>query len=438
MVYFQLQKDSSTDEKMKEASKDVHDYLAQILEKVGMETGASSTTMVSYALSALLLLLLCYVVHWITRKVFLRFVTSFAQKTKNQWDDAVIKNLVFDRLAHITPALVLYLFSSVVFQWSENINHFVERMALAYMVLMVARAVDGFLSAIVDIYRNFDKAKNRPIRSYIQVTKIFLYIIAGILLISSLLDKDPTGILFSLGGMSAILLLVFKDSIMGLVASVQLVNNDMVRRDDWITLPQYGVDGDVMDITLNTVKIKNFDNTISTVPTYALISGAFQNWRGMQESGGRRIKRAINVDMNTIHFCDSDMIERFREFDLLQDYLEEKLSELKAQNITGAEQSRVTNGRRLSNVGTFRAYIVAYLKKHPQINKELTFLVRQLAPGELGLPIELYVFCSDKVWANYEAIQGDIFDHLLAIMPEFGLKPFQHASGNDFQKAFIH
>jgi miniconductance mechanosensitive channel len=420
-------------ETIKEVSGNLHAFIEGFLgERLGMVEG-SVLTVTSYLVAAVLLLVVCVVVHFMTRKVLLRFIGKMAEKTKNQWDDKIIKNKVFDRLSHIAPALVLYLFASLAFDWNDEVTSFVEKMALAYMILMVARAMDGFLSALVDIYRDYDKAKNKPIKSYVQVGKIFLYIVTGIFLVAAVLGKDPSGILVGLGGLSAVLLLVFKDSIMGLVASVQLTNNDMVRRGDWITVPSYGTDGDVIDIGLNTIKIRNFDKTISTLPTTALINGAFQNWRGMQESGGRRIKRAIHIDMNTIKFCDAQMMEDFKKFELLKDYIDDKSKEVLTKPET---EATVTNGRRLTNVGTFRAYIVAYLKDHEMINKELTFLVRQLAPGELGLPIELYVFSSDKVWSNYEAIQGDIFDHLLAILPEFGLKAFQHATGNDFQKAF--
>ncbi len=235
--------------------------------------------------------------------------------------------------------------------------------------------------------------------------------------------------------MTAVLLLIFKDSILGLVAGIQISSNDMVRLGDWVEMPKHGADGDVIDISLTTVKIQNFDKTITTIPTYTMVSDSFKNWRGMSQSAGRRIKRNINIDMRSVKFCDESMLERFASFRHISEYIARKKDELTKFNAeNGIDDSVLVNGRRMTNLGTFRAYLEGYLRNHPKINKDMTFLVRQLQPTETGLPIEIYVFCSDKIWANYEAIQADIFDHILAVIPEFDLKVFQNPTGADFEK----
>ncbi|MEC4678590.1 MAG: mechanosensitive ion channel domain-containing protein, partial [Nitrospirota bacterium] len=255
-----------------------------------------------------------------------------------------------------------------------------------------------------------------------------------ILIISALLDETPFYLLSGLGALTAVFMLIFKDAILGFVAGIQLTANKMVTHGDWIEMPKYGADGDVLEVSLTTVKIQNWDKTITTIPTYALISESFKNWRGMSESGGRRIKRAITIDMSTIQFCSDEMIEKFSKIRPIKVYIETKMKELTEYNtIHDLDDANIVNRRRLSNIGTFRAYVVAYLENHPKIHQDMTFLVRQLAPGEHGLPIEIYVFCNDTAWARYEAIQADIFDHLLAAVPEFGLKVFQNPSGNDFK-----
>jgi miniconductance mechanosensitive channel len=262
-----------------------------------------------------------------------------------------------------------------------------------------------------------------------------LAVLTVVLIISRLLDKSPWALLSGIGALTAVIMLVFKDSILGFVASVQLTTNDMVRRGDWIEMPKYGADGDVIEVSLNTVKVQNWDKTISTIPTYQLMQDTFKNWRGMSESGGRRIKRALYIDMNSIAFCDEEMLRRFEKIELLKDYLHEKRHEVAATNEGIGDPDMPTNLRRLTNVGTFRAYVVAYLRAHPKIHKDMTFLVRQLPPNDTGLPIEIYVFSNDQDWARYEAIQADLFDHFLAVLPEFGLRVFQLPSGADFAHA---
>jgi miniconductance mechanosensitive channel len=289
------------------------------------------------------------------------------------------------------------------------------------------------LNSVVDIYRTFEFAKRMPIKGFIQIIKILVALMGIITILAVVLKKDPSNLIAGMGAMTAVLLLIFKDSIMGFVAGIQLSTNKMVHIGDWIEMGKFGADGDVIDITLTTVKVQNWDKTISTIPAYALISDSFKNWRGMSEAEGRRIKRSVNIDMNTIKFCTNEMLEKFRRFGLISGYLGEKQKELAGFNAANKiDDSEMVNGRRITNIGTFRAYVAAYLRCHPKVNKDMTFIIRQLEPTSKGLPIQIYVFCTDKAWANYEGIQSDIFDHILAIVPEFELKVFQQPAGADF------
>ncbi len=291
------------------------------------------------------------------------------------------------------------------------------------------------MSSIVEIYRTLEVSKTRPIKGYIQVAKIFLYVVGGVSVLTTLMGRSPWGVLSGIGAMTAVILFVFKDTILGLVAGMQLAWNDMLRPGDWIAMPKYGADGTVTDISLHTVKVQNWNKTVATVPTYALISESFVNWRGMEESGGRRIKRSISIDLSSIKFCTEEMLDRFEKFQFLTEYIRSKREEIAADNKKhDFDPSQKVNGRRLTNLGTFRAYMKAYLEHHPKIRRDMTFLVRHLPPTEHGLPIEIYVFSSDQAWANYEAIQADIFDHLFAVIPEFDLRVFQYPTGNDLQR----
>jgi miniconductance mechanosensitive channel len=283
-----------------------------------------------------------------------------------------------------------------------------------------------------DIYERLTKNKKRPIKGYLQVVGIIVYIFGGVIIIGTLTGQSVFQLMAGIGAMTAILLLIFKDTIMSFVASIQITSYDLVKVGDWIEVPAYGVDGDVMDMSLHTIKIRNFDKTFSTLPTHKLIEVSFKNWRGMVETGGRRIKRSIYIDTSSIKFCDEAMLNRFKKFELLKDYIDEKLDEIKKDNEErGVDTSELINGRRLTNVGTFRAYLKLYLKKRKDIHKELTFLIRQLSPGPHGLPIEIYVFTTTTAWVDYEDIQADIFDHIFAVIPEFELNAFQSPTGAD-------
>jgi miniconductance mechanosensitive channel len=299
------------------------------------------------------------------------------------------------------------------------------------MVLVGYFAISALLNGCLDIYRKFAISKEIPIRSFVQVAKLILFVITAIILMSILLDKNPIYFLSGLGAITAVLMLIFKDAILGLVAGVQLAANRMVARGDWIEMPKYGADGNVVDIALTTVKVQNWDNTITTVPTYALISDSFKNWRGMQESGGRRIKRSLKIDINTVRFCDEAHLKELRKIDLLSDYLKEREAEIaKERSAHKGSGDHHINARALTNLGTFRAYVRAYVKNHPLIHQELTVLVRQLASTENGLPLEIYVFSKDKDWVAYEGLQADIFEHVFAILPAFKLRAFQR--GTDY------
>lgn len=306
-----------------------------------------------------------------------------------------------------------------------------------YLIIIALFVIDGVLNFARSIWDQLPVGKRFPAKSFIQAAKLVINLVGCIFILSALLGKSPLVFFSGLGAVTAILLLIFKDAILGLVAGFQLSVNNMVMVGDWIEMPGPGADGEVVDVSLTTVKVQNWDKTITTIPTYSLISDSFKNWRGMSESGGRRIKRSLNIDLRTIQFADESLLKRFKGIRILSPYLEQKLSDIQQHNDdVGDDLSELINGRRLTNVGTFRAYCLAYLRNHPKIHTSgMTLLVRQLAPNEKGLPIELYAFANDTAWANYEDIQGDIFDHLLSILSEFQLSAFQEPSGADVEKA---
>lgn len=378
----------------------------------------------------LLIILLCVVAHFITKKMVLRLVTMFITRNRFKWDDRLLERQVFHKLSHIVPAIIIFSFASAF----PGYAGWIQKVAYVYLLIVALSVLNAFLNAVGDIYQTYEVSKVRPIRGYIQVAKIILFIVGAIVLISALIGQNPLYILSGLGALSAVLMLIFKDSILGLVAGVQLSANDMVRVGDWIEMPKYNADGDVIDITLNTVKVKNWDKTVTMIPSYALISDSFKNWRGMQDTGGRRIKRSLYIDTTSMKFCTPEMLDRFKKIHYLTDYIESKQQEIEAYNQERRINTESTvNGRRLTNIGTFRIYVQQYLEHHPHIHKDLTTMVRQLAPEEHGLPLEIYTFTSDIRWAVYESVQADIFDHLMAIAPEFELRIYQAPSGHDMR-----
>jgi len=383
----------------------------------------------------ILILVLSFVTYFLARRFILKGVAAIINRTTTQWDDMILKEKVFSRLAYLAPAIVIYKFISIPFSGYPWLVNLINSAALIYMIVMVMLAIDAFLNAALAIYNTYEISNRIPIKGFIQVFKIIIYFTSGIFIISILLNKTPIYLFSSLGALTAVLMFIFKDSILGFVAGIQLSANRMVAYGDWIEMPKYGADGEIIDIALTTVKVQNWDKTITTIPTYALISESFKNWRGMSEADGRRIKRSISIDMNTVRFCTDEMLDRFSKIQYISNYIKEKKAEiLETNQLQKVDDSSLVNGVRMTNIGTFRAYIQAYLLNHPMINKQMTFLTRQLAPTEHGLPIEIYVFSKDKVWANYENIQADIFDHILAVLPEFDLRVFQDPSGSDFNK----
>jgi len=388
----------------------------------------------AWVLGLLITFVLAFISKLIAKSLLLAGVRRLVKKSKTTWDDALFQRGFFKRLCHLAPALVIYNMAPIVFESDPLGREVMQGLARIYLVMVALFSIDAFLNAVLEIYHDFEISRKIPIRGFVQVLKIVMYFGGAIFILSIILGKSPLVLFGGLGAMTAVLMLIFKDAILGLVAGVQITTNQLVRIGDWIEMPQYGADGDVIDIALTTVRIQNFDKTIVTIPSYALISHSFKNWRGMKESGGRRIKRNVNIDMTSIKICMPEMIERYKKFQYLTEYIERKQRELAEYNREQEiDDSELINGRRLTNIGTFRAYLIAYLKHHPMISRDMTFLVRHLSPTPTGLPIQIYVFCRDQVWANYEAVQADIFDHILAVIPEFDLKVFQYPTGGDLR-----
>ncbi len=408
-------------------------FITDFLTTKGM-TGPMAD-FIGIAATIILILLLAYASYWISKRYMVHVIEIIFQRSKNTWDDALVQHGFVRRLSLLMPIIVVYMSADLILPAQAMTSELFKRLAMLFFVFAGVWMLDAALLAIREIYNTSDVSFHRPIRGYLDGIKITAYVMAGIFIVSILTGKSPWGVLSILGGFTVVLLLVFKDTILGFVASIQLSGHDMVRVGDWIEMPKYGADGDVIEVTIHTVKVRNWDKTITTIPTYSLVSDAFKNWRGMSESGGRRIKRALHIDVSSIKFCTDEMLENFRKFDLIKNYIVEKQKEIASynqQHTINTEQ--LINGRRQTNIGVFRAYIIAYLKNHPKIHQSMTFLVRHLEPTQYGLPIQIYVFSNDQAWANYEAIQADIFDHLLAAVPEFDLRVFQNPSGYDFSR----
>lgn len=382
----------------------------------------------------LLALLLSYLLYLIARKFINQVIKRIAARTTSQWDDVLLERKVFDRLAYLAPAYALYYLIPAAFEPYPDVISVLLLAIRVYTVFIFMFLILAFLDAVFTIYQQYDISKVRPIKGYIQVAKIIVYIFFTVLIISVLVGQSPFLILGGLGAFSAVLLLVFKDSLLGLVAGVQLTSNDMLRPGDWITVPKFDADGIVADITLTSVKIQNADKTISVIPAYSLFTDSFKNWRGMQESGGRRIKRWVNIDMNSIKFCTQEMLEKYSNYQYISQYVNEKEDEIKRFNDERNVNPEYTvNGRRQTNIGIFRAYLMRYLQNRQDINPEMNLLVRHLQPAENGLPIEIYCFSIYKEFNDYENLQADIFDHILAVIPEFELRIFQNPSGHDYR-----
>jgi miniconductance mechanosensitive channel len=380
-----------------------------------------------------LLLAGSFAVYWVVRGWLVWGIRRLVARSTATWDDALVDAKLFARLAHIPPLLVIYYGVAWIPELDEGLAALIQRVAVSLIVVMAATSLVAFLTAVNGVYESNPEYRRRPIKAYIQLLKIAIAVVTMIIVVSTLMDRSPWIFLSGLGAMTAVLLLVFRDTILSLVASIQIATNDMIHVGDWVEMPQAGVDGNVIEVALHTVKVQNWDKTISTIPTHQFIDESFKNWRGMSLSGGRRIKRSVYIDIRSVRFLSADEIEKFGHWALLADYIADKKAEIERYNAESGGDARVeADLRRLTNIGTLRAYIVGYLRNHPQIHeRDYTLMVRQLAPGPQGLPLELYCFSNDQEWVNYEAIQSDVFDHILAIVPQFGLRVFQAPTGHD-------
>lgn len=390
-------------------------------------------SIISIILTVLGILLVCLIVDIITKRLILTGIKKFVMKTENVIDEMIFEKKVFHNLAHIVPAIIVYI-ASAWFSFNEDLQNVLQNIVYAYILFILGLTAFKLLDTMVEFYQTKEYSKSRPIKGIIQVVKIVVAVFIAIFIVA-IFTKESTAwaLLSSLGGMSAIIILVFKDSILGLVAGIQLSANKQLRIGDWIEMPKFNADGEVVDISLTKITVSNWDKTLTNIPAYKFLDESFKNWQGMSEAGGRRIKRSIYIDMTSIKFLDEEMMSHLMEIECLQHYLSHKQQDIKIYNKEHNTNNAV-NGRKLTNIGTFRAYVLEYLKANPYIHKDYTLLVRQLAPTDHGLPIEVYCFTNDTAWASYEGIMADIFDHLLAILDGFDLRIYQNPTGNDFRK----
>lgn len=382
----------------------------------------------------LTLLVAVVIIRFLVKKLVVANLERLIKKSRSRLDDFFVSRAVFKRLTHLGPALTIYAFSFILFSAYPGLQSALNLFSVVYFILVIFWSFQAVLGALEDIYNTRPYAAERPIRIYMQLLSLLSYIICFFILLSLVFDIQITRVFAGLGAMAAVLMLVFKDTILGFVAGIQLSANRMVRVGDWIEMPSHNADGDVLEITLNTVKVQNWDRTITTIPTYELVSRPFMNWRGMTESGGRRIKRSVNLDMKSVQFCTPEMLEKYKKIHHLKDYIEEREKEIIEYNKANSiDESVPVNGRHMTNIGVFRKYLENYIRRHPKINQDMIFIVRQLQSSEKGLPIEIYAFSREQSWVRFEEVQSDIFDHVLAVIPEFSLRVFQLPGGDDIQ-----
>ena len=408
---------------------EVKNYIKKfILQK---EWDFMDADLLAVIIHALILVIICFLVYWLAKKIVIARVHSFATKTKGTWDDHLMDAHFFRRIILLLPLFIFrYSVDAVMADYHASIP-LVTKLFEILIAIAGMRIIIAFINALQTIVSSSESYKDKPIQSYAQVLKIIVWLFFGITLFSVITGKTPMFFLTAMGAMSAIIILIFRDTLLGFIGSIQLAGNDMVRLGDWISMEKYGADGNVIEINLTTIKVRNFDLTITTIPTYALISDSFKNWRGMEESEGRRMKRSINIKMDSVHFLDAKQLDKFRSMRLLKEHIQSKEEEIRAHNKSISEEQ--LNGRNLTNLGVFRAYIQQYLLEHPEVNENLTCMVRQLDPSTTGIPIEIYAFSKDKRWVHYEGIMADIFDHIIAISPHFDLEIFQSPTGSDFK-----
>jgi len=368
--------------------------------------------------------------YFISKNVIIKIAEKIIKRTPTKLDDVLFQEKFLKRIAFVISLIIINSFAYLL----PELTGLIHKIINSVIVYLFVALANGILTGIYEYYERTSKTHDKPIKGYLQVVKIIVWVFGAIVIIGILLEQSPWALIGGLGALTAVLLLLFRDTILSFVASIQISNYDLVKVGDWIEVPKYGADGDVIDISLNIVKIQNFDKTITVIPTYKLIEDSFKNWRGMTLSGGRRIKRSVFIDQSSIKFADDELLTRLKNISVITDYLHQKQDDVKKYNEkNNIDNSEIVNGRRLTNIGTFRAYLINYLRQRDDLDKEMTFLVRQLAPGAEGLPIEIYVFANTTKWDDYESIQADIFDHVLAVIPSFDLRIFQNPTGNDFR-----
>jgi len=407
--------------------------LFNIYKKIGMREGfAELMEVFTYILIIILLTVLLW---FISRRILRSFFYKVSKNTKSKFDDFLLKNKVPSIIACFPPILLLFFSLDDILSKYPNILEFTEILLEVLGTLITIVFVKRLLNSIKDFLKTLSNFRDKPIDSYIQVIMIFIWFFGIMVIFSIISGKDIGTFLATLGALSAVILLIFKDTILGFVASIQVTVNDIVRIGDWITMKSYYADGDVIEINLSTVKVQNFDKTITSIPTYKLVSDSFINWRGMSESGGRRIKRSILIKVSSIKFLDDEQLTKLKQIERISSFITKRKEEIEKENKDkGVNKKLLLNGRNMTNIGLYRRYALAYLKDHPQISQDLTVMVRQLAPSPEGVPLEIYVFVKDKVWVNYEKIMSDIFDHLLAAIPTFDLECFEYTSEKSFSK----
>lgn len=406
--------------------------LENFLSGIGLGNKASSYT--AEVISGITLLLSAIVIFYLSVVIIRKTIYVFIKNNNSERDDILIKNKVFKRLCLLIPAYIIRLNIEAAIPTFHILSSTIVLFTKVYEVFIYSQVLDSILTTLNDIYNTYEISKSKPIKGFTQVLKTIIYIISFLLVIAILTQKQLSNILIGLGTLSAVLMLVFKDPILGFVGGLQLTVNDMLRIGDWIVMEKSKADGEVLEIGLTSVKVQNWDMTITTIPTYSLISDSFTNWRGMENSGGRRIARSFVIDADTVKFCTQEMLERYKKYQLVTKYIIEKEKEIEEYNkLHNIDDSNLVNGRRQTNIGIFRAYLTEYLSNCPYINKDMTFMVRQLAPTEFGIPMQIYAFSSNKAWIKYENIQSDIFDHVFAVVQMFDLKIYQKPSSNTLE-----
>lgn len=392
------------------------------LDKIGIHIKDHATALVVHDILVILIVIaVSFLLYLFTRKFIAKIILKLIGKTKTHWDDILYNQHFFSKLSFLIPPFATQFTLGYI-----NLNHddLIRKIISIWIIVVFLLILNALLNAINKIYESYPISKNRPITVFIQITKIFLYCVVGILIFSVLFGKKPENLILGLGAFAAVLMLIFKDSILGFVAGIQLIANDMVRIGDWIVMENNDANGTVLEINLYTVKVQNWDMTISTIPTYQLVSQSFINWRGMEESHGRRIMRSINIDISSVHFLTADEIEKLKESQILSGYINQMISKLQSMN---KDKTTIFDERKLTNIGIFRQYMDVWIANNPDINSDMTHMVRQLQPTSAGMPIQIYCFSRIQDWVAYEKIQADIFDHIMAVIPEFNLRVLQFA-----------